>query len=363
MVNYATAKSRCAAWSGYIAMPKSLPENDLLKGMMRGALRRACWLGLDDRKCEGAFIWGDGETLTGWNNWGDGEPNDYDKNEDCAHIRTNGEWNDDQCTKGFHYICQVPIEEMKTECSVDPPPENGGSSTSAEKIPIGDSVEYFCDDGYVASGDTLRTCQKNGNLSGEAVTCVKIKQCPTPWISGPSSQCYRGYDALLNYADATEACKTLGGSLVMPKSPEEQSVAITARVNGRESSWLGLDDIEIEGSWRWADGDALTWNNWNSREPNNAGGREDCGHMRADTLGLWNDAPCNVLLRYICQVDYDVLTRSTTTSRPTTTTTDVCETRPARARGGRKKIRALGQEKYLSQEKPLSLDERKNLEW
>jgi Lectin C-type domain. len=55
--------------------------------------------------------------------------------------------------------------------------------------------------------------------------------------------------------------------------------------------WLGASDAATEGTWKWVtgpeNGTGLTYTNWNSGEPNNSGGDEDCGQFLLD--GKWND--------------------------------------------------------------------------
>ncbi|EPG73018.1 lectin C-type domain protein [Leptospira fainei serovar Hurstbridge str. BUT 6] len=38
--------------------------------------------------------------------WGVGEPNNYNNNEHCAQIRSDGRWNDNNCSAGFRYACK-----------------------------------------------------------------------------------------------------------------------------------------------------------------------------------------------------------------------------------------------------------------
>jgi hypothetical protein len=40
--------------------------------------------------------------------WGNGEPNDFTADEDCAEIYASGRWNDEACTATRGYICEVP---------------------------------------------------------------------------------------------------------------------------------------------------------------------------------------------------------------------------------------------------------------
>ena len=63
-------------------------------------------IGLHDKINEAKWVWVDG-TKPAFKNWGSGEPNNSG-NEDCAHIRADGKWNDHQCAKAtFPSICQV----------------------------------------------------------------------------------------------------------------------------------------------------------------------------------------------------------------------------------------------------------------
>lgn len=38
--------------------------------------------------------------------WGNNEPNNYGSGEDCAHMRTDGRWNDNQCSNYYRHACK-----------------------------------------------------------------------------------------------------------------------------------------------------------------------------------------------------------------------------------------------------------------
>ncbi|MEM9143865.1 MAG: C-type lectin domain-containing protein [Bacteroidota bacterium] len=109
-------------------------------------------------------------------------------------------------------------------------------------------------------------------------------------------------------AAATRSYFGLQGYLATLTSQEE------ADFSGEQSSgfgWIGASDAAVEGEWRWvtgpesgtlfwngtAGGTEITFANWNSGEPNNAG-NEDYAHIADPSvisggapIGSWNDLP------------------------------------------------------------------------
>jgi hypothetical protein len=63
--------------------------------------------------------------------------------------------------------------------------------------------------------------------------------------------------------------------------------------------WIGLTDHDVDGDYRWVNGDTFDYQNWNPQEPNNLRGDEDYiainwhkNHGRSNSqFGDWNDAP------------------------------------------------------------------------
>ena len=74
-------------------------------------------------------------------------------------------------------------------------------------------------------------------------------------------------------------------------------------------AWLGGKDKRREGRWVWIDGGIQTYpiryTNWDSNEPNNHNGNEDCLVTNWDGYGVghgrWNDVPCNHTYGFICR--------------------------------------------------------------
>ncbi|XP_038548119.1 macrophage mannose receptor 1-like [Micropterus salmoides] len=107
-----------------------------------------------------------------------------------------------------------------------------------------------------------------------------------------------------NWSDAQSYCRSKYTDLATAENKEEsdQLVAAAKQFYNRQL-WMGLyDDIH---SWRcslqkegyYGEGEA-EFRMWNSGEPNNFGGYEDCVQMLAD--GTWNDWSCKSTFQFVC---------------------------------------------------------------
>jgi Ca2+-binding RTX toxin-like protein/methionine-rich copper-binding protein CopC len=91
---------------------------------------------------------------------------------------------------------------------------------------------------------------------------------------------------LLSWEQAEAEAIAHGGHLVTINDAEENQWLSSAF--GQLSTWIGLNDIQKEGDWVWADGSAITYTNWSYGEPNDQGS-EDFGSISANSAGMWND--------------------------------------------------------------------------
>lgn len=95
------AETACADMGmGLVTLETSAEADWLLSQQPAGDV----WIGLNDRRIEGAWVWVDGHsTYTRWNT---GEPNNSN-NEDCAISNTGtNKWNDIQCTSLRPFVCE-----------------------------------------------------------------------------------------------------------------------------------------------------------------------------------------------------------------------------------------------------------------
>ena len=102
----------------------------------------------------------------------------------------------------------------------------------------------------------------------------------------------------MDWFEANESCKNLGARLVEIDS-EEENDQIVKKIKRRDFKerhfWIGLTDLKVEGIWRLeSTAQKPGYTNWAAGEPNNAGGGEDCAHLRLGLKDMWVDQQCNI---------------------------------------------------------------------
>ncbi|XP_064083169.1 collectin-12-like [Macrobrachium nipponense] len=71
-------------------------------------------------------------------------------------------------------------------------------------------------------------------------------------------------------------------------------------------AWIGLYSPYSNRTYLWIDGTIPNLCKWKAGQPDNwpssDGSKESCGEMRKNSgSGGWNDAPCSILYRYVCE--------------------------------------------------------------
>ncbi|XP_041806920.1 CD209 antigen-like protein E [Chelmon rostratus] len=130
------------------------------------------------------------------------------------------------------------------------------------------------------------------------------KTCPAGW-SVIGCICYFFSTKSDSWEKGRQDCRDRGADLVIIDSRAEQVFLST---NIKKDTWIGLNDRDNEGTWKWTDGTPPTLTYWHARQPDNGGGdprwgEEDCVHLKP---GLkpeenWNDLCCDESLQWICE--------------------------------------------------------------
>ncbi|MBS1746371.1 MAG: HYR domain-containing protein, partial [Bacteroidetes bacterium] len=107
--------------------------------------------------------------------------------------------------------------------------------------------------------------------------------------------------ATVNWTSAKAIATSLGGHLVSIGSAGEQNFLQTATVT---QAWIGLTDEVSEGNYSWVTNEPVTYTNWSSGEPNDAGGIEDYAIINWYN-GTWNDLSNGYNFPFIVEFDCD----------------------------------------------------------
>ncbi|KAK6180703.1 hypothetical protein SNE40_008704 [Patella caerulea] len=265
-LNYTAARAACQSMgTGVdIASINSYIEQLTINTLMRG-LPVASWIGLNDMRRNGLFMWQDNSQVT-YTNWGKHEPNENLKNkhdrQDCVLVIPKGKspggfWVDAQCAMKKSYICQTLR---------NPSLPSVGPNTSG------------CSNGYQRF----------------AGSCYSLKTTKRNW------------------ADAQTQCQLEGANLVSIADVYEQSFVSLLVFENNAYVWTGLNDKQKAGTYRWiVNSDRVSYTNWGYNEPSKKDG-EGCVAMRVNNK--WDDSLCNKTFTYVCEivVNSQVLTTPTT---------------------------------------------------
>ncbi|XP_028250274.1 CD209 antigen-like protein E [Parambassis ranga] len=139
--------------------------------------------------------------------------------------------------------------------------------------------------------------------------CNLMKTCPARWQLF-RSDCYLFSAGSASWEIASQDCREKEADLVVVDSYEEQEF-LTATII--QSSWIGLNDREHEGTWKWIDGTFpdSTVAYWSKNQPDNGRGdpkwgEEDCVYIMDRSLQWkasqnWNDHSCKSNMSWICE--------------------------------------------------------------
>lgn len=138
--------------------------------------------------------------------------------------------------------------------------------------------------------------------------------CPTDWTLYRDS-CYLFVDDGKSYLEAEEVCYSLSyfhrqSHLTSVVDHAEASflanLAQTSITSSAFMVWIGYDDLNDEGIFKWRDNSTSTLNdNWIDFNPDDYRGDEDCATIFAENDandGKFNDYNCESTLPFICKM-------------------------------------------------------------
>lgn len=126
-------------------------------------------------------------------------------------------------------------------------------------------------------------------------------RCPADYVIVIGDRLYKAHEELVIWPIARASCSNEGGFLAFPSS---QAEAIQLAAAGT-STWIGITDTAIEGTWLTVNGFAAPYLGWDLGEPDNgtteAPEGQDCGAVYID--GTLDDSYCTTarMHRFVCE--------------------------------------------------------------
>ncbi|KAM4636298.1 mannose-binding protein A-like isoform 2-T2 [Discoglossus pictus] len=109
--NFARAQAVCEKFGGTLPKPMNNDENSaiyLLAKVVHTVTKKSIFLGINDIKQEGVFVYPDGKKIT-YTNWNHDEPNGG-RGENCIQIYDHGKWIDITCEIINQVVCEFTVQ-------------------------------------------------------------------------------------------------------------------------------------------------------------------------------------------------------------------------------------------------------------
>ncbi|XP_032642244.1 pulmonary surfactant-associated protein D-like isoform X2 [Chelonoidis abingdonii] len=197
------------------------------------------------------------------------------------------EYNSSQCT----------CEEKTNTCTFIPcgmPGSNGLPGRDGKEGPKGENGELELD--HLKT--QLRELQAQlKNLQATVSKAQKVLLFPNGMTVGEKIFKTEGSEG--NFETSKAVCSQAGGLLASPRNSAENSAIQQIAAWHKKMPFLGINDIQTEGTFKHLNGEALGYSNWASNEPNNSEGIEDC--VEVHSSGKWNDKSCGEKRLIICE--------------------------------------------------------------
>ena len=103
----------------------------------------------------------------------------------------------------------------------------------------------------------------------------------------------------VSFQTARSSCVCSEGAELATVDTADINTFIGSRI--QDFSWIGGNDLLVEGNYSWTDGTAWSYTNWRFNAPNNGNGNseQDCVVVRTD--GEWDDVACHTARNFVCQ--------------------------------------------------------------
>jgi hypothetical protein len=187
----------------------------------------------------------------------------------------------------------------------------GGSSTSGSSTG-GSSTGGSSSDGSSSGGWSSGAAGAGGSSSGAAGAggSSQPAHCAGGATLGPNGACYRVATTSARWVDARAACRNAGDGWDLASVLDQREAAFLSGMLMTEA-WIGADDTNGTGVWRWVRDGAEFWQggpagsalndayvNWNADQPKDGSVRA-C--LRISPSALWAAGDCGGGFPSVCE--------------------------------------------------------------
>ncbi|KAL8568563.1 hypothetical protein ACOMHN_058500 [Nucella lapillus] len=162
--------------------------------------------------------------------------------------------------------------------------------------------------GHCRLHSQLKTASDGGQPTTEAKTLARKRHCAGGYVL-QCGRCLMAVDKTVKYTTARYDCISKQGRLVTTKTAAEvHCVWSFMKDRGFTKAWVGGDDMEKKGVFRWNDetllpDDSPLWASYN-KEPDKDSPGKDCVNLRQAESALFDSACKDYQEGYICQKDF-----------------------------------------------------------
>jgi hypothetical protein len=186
-----------------------------------------------------------------------------------------------------------------------------------------DGSKFACSDGVCPSGFSCESdgwCRPDVPAGDAGAPDAADEPEPSPADAAPpdaadpcagqakvvsNGHCYGLFLTGATWAKARDNCAAAGGHLATVTSSAENQVVAGLLTGMVTDAWLAGNDMAVEDTFVWDNGETLSFTNWRIGEPNNGGANsvtgEDCIVIELDVGGTWDDRHCPQVYPYICE--------------------------------------------------------------
>ena len=275
-----------------VATIENQVENDYLSSQQSALLS---YIGLQRTGQGSDWFWSDG-SRDNFTNWLPGMPAGEGN---CATMASEGGgWKVEQCNveAGFH--CKLQASSYLS-CPLGWSLFNGHCYLAQDELLGWNDARIACN----SKGGDLASVADEAEQS-EIFALIHGPECPE-YFQLIDGLCifYSGSDSGETWDNAKAMCKEMDSTLAMPKSGELQETirkAIDGHIESTGSVWMGMNDRQEEGKFKFVDGTPVEggYTNWSPSDPN-GGENENCGAIKGDGF-YWEDQVCGHVYPYVC---------------------------------------------------------------